>query len=145
MEPLEAFLSFPQIAWVLNDASLAVGQKCVQPQVNANPPVRWLMHDFAGCLYCELTIIAIGSPHNPHPLDLRERERLDLLTAVTHESYAPDATAIREREMLPISFYLPPRVFVFDASIIMLELGIAFLAWELRREAKGKSVASTAQ
>ena len=85
METLEPFLSFPQMARVRHGVSLAVGQKCVQPQVNANLPARWLMHDFAGCLDCELTIIAIGAPHNPHSLDLRDWECLDLLVGVAHE------------------------------------------------------------
>jgi hypothetical protein len=60
----------------------------------------------------ELAIVAIGTPNNPHSLDLLGRERFYLLLLVAHQSQAPNPTAIRETNVLAVGFQLPACLFV---------------------------------
>jgi hypothetical protein len=51
----------------------------------------------------ELHVAPVGTAHDPHPLDLLERERGDLLLLVPDEPKSPNTAAIGEGEVLEFS------------------------------------------
>ncbi len=128
MQPLQALLCLSQMARVRNGMPLRVCEKGGETQVNTGRGARWLMHDLTLGPNPELDVVPIGTTDNPHPLDLREREGFDVLRGIAHQSQASDARAIREREVLAIGFQSPAGRFVLYRAVVMLELGIAFLA-----------------
>src|SRR5215469_2567919 len=76
----------------------------------------------------KLSIVAIRPLHNTHPFDLFKREGFNRLLFVAHQTQTPNATAIREGDVLAIRGELPTGGFVFHRTVIMLEAGIALLA-----------------
>jgi hypothetical protein len=122
------FFCLPQMARVLNAMPLRVREKGGETQVNAGGDARWLMHDLALGPNPKLDIVPIGTTDNPNALDLREREGFDVLRGIAHQSQASDARAIREREVPAVRFQSPACRFVLYRAVVMLELGIAFLA-----------------
>jgi hypothetical protein len=87
------------------------------------------MQDSTLCLDCELHIVAISTMDNPDPLDLLGRKCCNLLLGIADQPQASNATPIGEGDVLAIGFQLPARLLVLDAPVIVLEPGIAFLAW----------------
>src|SRR2546428_9881939 len=69
---------------------------------------------------------------NSHPFDLLDGEGFNLLFRIANELHPPDATSIREGEVFPVWFQLPSGLFVFHRAVIVLKLGIAFLARLMR-------------
>ena len=85
------------------------------------------MDDLAARLYCKLDVVAISAVYYPHALDLLFWKSGDLLFRVAHEPQTSDATPVGETDMLAVRFQLPARLFVLDAPVIVLKLGIALL------------------
>ena len=55
-----------------------------------------------------------------------------MLVGIANQTKLPNSAAIGESEMPAIHFKLPSSGFVFHRPIIMLEFGIALLAWFVR-------------
>src|SRR6266516_4359730 len=87
------------------------------------------MHDGTLCLDSELQIVAISTVDNPDPLDLLKRECSNLLLGIADQPQASHTTPIGEGDVLPIRRELPARLLVLHAPVLVLEPGIAFLAW----------------
>jgi hypothetical protein len=128
LQPLQPLLCLSQMARVRNGMPLRVREKGGETQVNADGNTRWLMHDLTLGPNPKLDVVPIGTTDNPHPLDLREREGFDVLRGIAHQSQSSDARAIHEREVLAVGFQSPAGRFVLYRAVVMLELGIAFLA-----------------
>src|SRR5713101_7066666 len=81
------------------------------------------------CLHRDLHIVAIGPMHDAYPLDLLERKGLYMLIGVVNQPQSPNATAIGEADMASTLVQLPTCLLVLNRAIVMLEPGIALLAW----------------
>ena len=108
--------------------ALAVGEERVQTHIDPDLFASGNMLDAAVCLYSKLDVVAVRPPYNPHPLDLLDGERCNLLLLVADQPHGPDATAVREGEVLAVRLQLPARLLVLHAAVIMLEVGGALLA-----------------
>lgn len=129
--PLQAFeflFCLPVVAWVRYGGALAIGIVSLETYVDPNRCEAWAMLNLTFGLYAELDIVAIGTMNNPHPFDLFGGKGFNVLVLVAYQSQATNATAIHEADMLAIRFDLPASLLVFDAAVIVLELGIALLA-----------------
>src|SRR5712691_2870893 len=82
----------------------------------------------AGSKNAELHIVAIGPMHNAYTLDLLRGEGFNLLLAIAHEAQPTNPTPIGEGDMPAIRIQFPAGLFVLDGAIVVLKLGIAFLA-----------------
>src|SRR5215470_12280550 len=84
-------------------------------------------------LNSELAVVAIGSLHQLHPLDLADgeagnRTRFLALWAGTNQAHCSNPVPIRECNAFAIRLQLPPCHFIFNRAVIMLKAGIALLA-----------------
>ena len=91
--------------------------------------MRWLVYDTSHYLDSELHIVAISTVDNPDPLDLLKRECSNLLLGIADQPQASHTTPIGEGDVLPIRRELPARLLVLNRAVLVLEPGIAFLAW----------------
>src|SRR6266446_2145820 len=114
---------------VLYRMPLRVGVERFQPHVDPHLFPCGLMHDLTLRLHTELDEVAVRTAHETYSFDILEGKRLDVLLLIPDESQTSDATPVCEGDVLAIRGYFPARVFVLDRSIIVLELGIALLAW----------------
>jgi len=129
MQPFEFLLGFPVVAWVLNRLPVRVSIKNFQPHVYTDHAPRSIMFYLAGSIDAELDVVAISTMHHPHPFDLLDRKGFTMLLGIADKPELTNAAAIREGDVFPIRLSLPPCLLVLDASVIVLECGIAFLAW----------------
>ena len=79
-------------------------------------------------LYGKLEIVAVSTVHKPHPLEGLGGEGFNMLLGIADESKTTNPTAISEANVAAIWLQLPARLFVFYRAVIVLKLGIAFLA-----------------
>jgi hypothetical protein len=128
VQPLEPFLPFAIIAWVLTRLSGRVSIVGAQPQVDADRLARWFVDNLALRLDPELAVVAVRAAHDAYPFDLRERESFDPLPLVAYEPERADAAAVREGDVLAIRLQLPPGLLVLDGAVVVLELRVALLA-----------------
>ncbi len=128
VQALESLLCLAVVTRVLHAVPIGVRVEGQEADIDPHLCARWLMHHDTRSLYPELTIIAIGPPHNPHPFDVLLREGGDLLFRVPNETESPDTAAIGEGDVSPIGLELPPGLLVLDRAVVMLEPGIALLA-----------------
>src|SRR5712691_9312853 len=130
MQALQSLFCLAIMTRVLNGVAFGVRIECLQTYIDPEALAGRHMHDLPLCLNPKLHIVAIGPMYNPHAFDLLERKGFNLLLLIANEPQAPDTTPISERDVFPIQF--PARRLVFDASIIMLKLRIALVAWLVR-------------
>ncbi len=79
-------------------------------------------------LDAELRIISICAAHDANSLDLLHREGFDMLIRIADQAQTSNTTSVGESDVTPIGLQLPPALFVLHASVIVLKLGVAFLA-----------------
>ena len=130
-QPLEFLLSFAVVPWVVYRIALGVGQEGFEPNIYANLFAGWNMLNFTLGLDTQLAVVAIGTPNNTYPLDIFDWKGLDVLFLVSNQPETTYAATIREGDMFAIIVKLPTSRLVLYASIIVLELWIAFLPWLL--------------
>src|SRR5713226_82223 len=129
MQFLQPLFCFPQVARVGYRVPIAIGEKFLQAHINTGMFASGNMFYASFSLYSELTEIAISTLDEANALDLLLGKRFDALFLVPHKPQAPDTAAIGEGDVLPIGFQLPASLLVVHGTIIVLETGIALLAW----------------
>ena len=129
MQPFEFLLGFAVVAWVLNRLPVRVSIKNLQPHVYTDHAPGSIMFYLAGSIDAELDVVTISTMYNPHPFDLLDRKDFDMLLGIADKPEPTNAAAISEGDVFPIRLYFPPCLLVLDASVLVLEFGIAFLAW----------------
>jgi len=127
-KPLESLLSFPVVPRVVYGSALGVGQKALKTYINTQLRVRGDVFNLALDLDSELTVVAIGTADNANTLDILDRKGFYLLFLVANQAKTANPTAIGEGDMRARGLELPSSSFVLDASVVMLELRIAFLS-----------------
>ena len=127
-KPLESLLRFPVVPRVVYGSALGVGQKALQTYINTELRVRRDVFNFALGHDTELTVVAIGTADNANTLDILDWKGFYLLFLVANQAKTANPTAIGEGDMRARGLELPSSSFVLDASVVMLELRIAFLS-----------------
>lgn len=128
METLEFRLRFSVVTLVLYRIPVGIGVEELQAHVDTDHAARLDMFTLALGLNTKLAIIAIGTAQDANPFDLLDWEGFDLLVRVPNQAEATNATAIGEDDMVPIGRELPACLFILDAPIVVLKLGIPLLA-----------------
>lgn len=129
MQPLEFLFSFAQEARIGYCVPVGVRVELLQAHINPDLcPCCDMLH-VALSLDSELHNISICTFDEANPLDLFDGEGRNLLLFVANQTKTPDATAIRERDVLPIGIKLPACSFVLHRAVIVLKAWIAFLSW----------------
>ena len=93
MQRLEPSLGGAQVTGMSHRASLAIGEKRLETQINPDLLAGWHMRDLPGGRHHKLTIIAISTPKESHAFDLLEGKGLDTLSPVADQAQSPDAAA----------------------------------------------------
>ena len=129
--PIETFefcLSLAVVAWVLNALSVGVGVEDLQPHVDTDHAASFDMFALAFGLHPKLAIISICASQDANSFDLLGGEGFDMLPGIAHQAQSPNAASIDEGDVTSIGLQLPSRLLIFHASIVVLKLGVAFLA-----------------
>jgi hypothetical protein len=129
LQAFELLLGFAILMRVLDGVTFRVGIVGFESYVDADLLPSWDMRERPISLDTERHRVAIGSSEKANPLDLFEGKGFDVLFLVPDEPKSPDATAIGEGDVFARRRQFPAGLLVLHASVIMLELGIALLAW----------------
>src|SRR5258708_25793692 len=130
-QPLELLFSFTVVPGVVYCIPLGVRQEAFESYVYADFLSRWYMLDLALGLDTELAVVAISSSNDTDSFDQFSREGFNMLFLVADQAKTTNPTSISEDDMFPVGLKFPTSRLVFDASIIVLKLWIAFLPWLL--------------
>jgi hypothetical protein len=128
METFEFRLSLAIMAWVRNLISVGVSVEDFQTHIDANHTTRLDMLTLAEGIYTELNRIPIGAMEDANPLDLLHGKGFDVLSGIADQAKSPNPARVSEDDVASIGFQLPSGGFVLHAPVIVLELGIPFLA-----------------
>jgi len=129
LESFQLFLSFAVVPWVVYGIALGVSQEALETHINTNFSTGWNMLYFTLGLDSELARVAIGTTDDTNPFDVFDRKGPNLLFLVSDQPESAYATPISEGDMFAIGLEFPPGLLVLNTPVIMLKLGIAFLAW----------------
>src|SRR2546426_328785 len=113
MQSFQPLFSFAIVPWVVYGMALGVGVEGFQPNVNPAFFACRLMLAPPISLDTKLYVVAIGTMHNAYSLDLLGGEGCNLLLRIANQAQSPDATAISERDVLPIRSQFPAALLVF--------------------------------
>ena len=128
MQPLESLLGLAVVVRVLDRMSIGVGVVGTQPYIYPGLLACGDMLNHPVGLNAKLDVVAVCPSEQAHPLDLLDREGLDLLPLVSNQPHPPDATAIREGQVPAVGVQFPARLLVLHRAVIVLEAGIALPA-----------------
>jgi hypothetical protein len=129
LETCKLLLRFAVESGVVDCLTFAIGQVRFEPYINPELLASRDMLNRSLGINTELAVVAVCASDNANTLDLFDWELFHSLVFVPNQLDAANTTAVCEGDVAAIK--LPARGFVLDASIVMLELGIALLAWLL--------------
>ena len=105
-----------------------VSQVRFESHINAQLLTGWDVLNRSLGIDTELAIVAVCLSDNTNALDQLDGKLFYPLIWVSYQLETAYPTAIRKIDVASIRLKLPPIVFVLDTAVVVLKLGIAFLA-----------------
>jgi hypothetical protein len=131
LHSFETLFGVPQVPRIFNGVAVRVSVEVVQAHIQTNR--LFSRFPFFRALYVQykLSVIAIATAYHSHPTNLSKLIKIQITSPL--ELKASGFKLVGEGDGLAVFGELLARDFVFNAgtSLVLLELGITFLAWNL--------------